>query len=957
MSKKESIVVQTDSGAQLLSSEDYSAYIDILREQILFSIQEIDHIGYQEIHIRDLPDHMNDDMDSTRYLELIGLRLRELNSIDEEGLSTLRFDDLDRKAFFASFLCSVQLAQPTSSKDINDGLQMLRVAATHGDQRAICYYAPALAGTNNNQKFPSLLFLSLLAMAHSDWALEVLHSQYPSHYAIVRKTIRERSATWHRTKGSSDEMHSGFLLGTWIFYDDTTPSNKAPTTLTDAIEVGTVEDIRKLLKRSQCKLPGLLHVLVHRPDSEAAELCEEVYELGAKLEYLDKVDAAVDPSRETFPWLPSRMTALSAASKKGKRQLVSQILSLHRKHERPAIDFHCAIIITCGHLDYESALALLKFQCERPHLCFENSKPWEPTVDRLSMLLYVALDVDRTTNLNLERRAMLGASFSDARLNTLKLLLRKGANPFDGQLHESPIVAALRVDDVRVFSVFLEVLSKEDQSVLNRLNDTLSNGNSLSVGYLCIRYNSVLCFQLLLDKYSEYLQAYRGHEDATLLHTACEQPTRRAYTKSGPENGMFVRYMLLKGFNVLETTSDGFTPLYLALRAGNLLAADEISHYATFEQMQKLMLGTSNKPILVSLLTGWRQHRSQQMLKSIQWSLEHGGAQIDFSESSPLRIFADYCINGCRPSTRDGQILDRTLLRIMLERQEIISTLATEGTFLLMAAVRGAHIEVLELLAGRGVDINESFDLRKLWSKSTPDALSKIDFSPRDLARLTQCGHIPPEIAQGGYMEIQKWRKDVDEVAYLLAKPELNARSPAFEKMLQFNSLHDLQSIFARNFCDKDLTDRLYQKLSTIGQLKKQNEPSTFWPAPILQEESVQNKINSFGKDQQQWQDLRRMWQKHFDPQGKRISKERCDHRHAARCHVCDMAISYTLYKCLDCEDLGYCGACATSEAMRHPSHRVYIILCECRARSVRAINSVLNGWLREDNIEDSTSY
>lgn len=920
---------------------------------MLLAFNEIDDLGDDDIQITDLPPDLDDTISSRNYM---GLMRSSIDAVVKEGLSkTTRWVDMEGKGLAASYLFYWKLVRPTSPEDVEEGIEMLRRAAMNGNTRAICLYAPALAKMNNDHQFPSVLYLSLLVLAHSDWAMEVLSTQHPSHYNRVRSIIRERSSVWEETKWKFGKRHDPFMLSTFLAYATQAPSDSSPTSLNEAIEIGTVEDIQNFLHDPQPDTAGsnlateLLHRLARRPDTEAAELAEESFKYGAKLTYLASIGAAVDPSTDTFRWLPSALSPLSAALKKGKRRLAGTILRLHLDNEQPIVDFHSAIAISCAQLDGESTLALLQLQKDRPHLCLDGSELWRPTVERLSRLLWFAMDIDLTLNLNLERRAMLGISHSDARQEILKLLLHEGADPIDGEGSQTPLSAALRVDDVVAVDLFLKHLHKSDRNVLDWIADMSGKGLALSAAFFCVHFNTVQCFEYLLNHYLGYLLADRSETGSTLLHVACDQDNvRDAETNIRAGNIKFVQLMLANGFDVLATTDSGQTPLFLALRSNNLAAADEMFAHVSDKQKMHLLTVSDNMPIFVPLLMEWKKTRSWQALASIKWVFDHGGAQDIPSEYSPLYGFYTACIKGIRPSTRAAQIMDRRLLECLLDSPEVLQTIDIHGPKLLLTAVCGGHIEVVEEIVHRDTNLNELVDPRMLLPATFPEAMTRIQLTVRDMARMMQCGHIPPAITQGGYLEVREWRRNIDAIEHVLAKKR--AQSPAFNALLRNDSLENIQTSFARNFMNKDLNERLVDKLKTLGMKEKQTISSSFWPAPIPQRSLQQAESSGFRKQQQQeWQDEQRALQSIFNPQNKEKVKERCDHRHAAWCNACDKTIFGTWYKCLDCEDFDYCEDCVEDQAFLHPNHRMRLVRCKCQARAARKANTVLDGWLAKN--------
>lgn len=921
---------------------------------MLLALKEIDDLGYDDVQIPDLPHELDESISSRNYM---GFLRSSIETVVQEGLGkTTRWVDMEGKGQCAAYLFYWKLVRPTSPQDIEEGIEMLRRAAMNGSTRAICIYAPALAGMNDDHRFPSVLYLSLLALAHSDWAMEVLSTQYPSHYGRVRSIIRERGTVWEETKWKFGKRHDPFMLATFLAYAEKAPSDTSPVSLQEAIEIGTVEDIRGFLHdtASDTTPPSLefavLHRLASRPDSEAAGLAEDAYKLGASLTHLASVGPAVDPGADTFKWLPSALTPLSAALKKGKRGLARTILNLHIDNKEPIVDFHCAIAISCAQLDFESTAALLQTQKEWSHLCLVESEPWLPTVERISRLLWFAMDIDLTLNLNLERRAMLGASHGDARQATMKLLLREGANPIDGEDSDTPLSAALRVDDIVAVDLFFQHLVDSDKNILDWIADMSGKGLSLSAAFFCIHFNAIQCFEYLLHNYLEYLLAERSETGSTLLHEACDQDnTRDVEMDIRAGNIKFVQLMLAHGFDVLATTDSGQTPLFMALRCSNIAAADEIFMSATDEQRKHLLIVADDMPIFVPLLVAWRKTRSQQALASIKWVFDHGGAQVISPKYSPLYEFDTACIRGIRPSTRAAQIMDRRLLECLLDSPEVLQTLELHGPKLLLTAVCGGHVDVVDDLLDRDINLNEMIVPTDLLPATIPERMTRIKLTVRDMARIMQCGHIPPAITQGGYLEVREWRRNTDAIAHILANK--GAQSPAFDALLQHSSLESIQATFTENFMNKNLKDRLADKLGTLDTEKKERQtPSSFWPAPIPQQSLQQAGPSGSNMQQQEWQDEQRILHRIFNLQSKDKVKERCDHRHAAWCNACDKTIFGIWYKCLDCEDFDYCEDCAEIQNSLHPGHQVRLVRCKCKARAARNANTILDGWLAESH-------
>ncbi|KAI0381295.1 hypothetical protein F5Y04DRAFT_288917 [Hypomontagnella monticulosa] len=731
-----------------------------------------------------------------------------------------------RKAYIAYDLANSHISGMGTRPDMKRGLEWMCISALCGYKPAMRSATAMIIGTDLESQFPTRLYLSLLSLSRCEISLQKLSVRWPAHYRVIRALLIQRS---HAYDEGTSEFEFGYLLSTLQRYIHPPPIPYTVVTLQEALEVGDTSNIKKILRNEATiqgvkdLLPRLLHQLSRLVDTEAATIAPIAFEKGAKLDILLPCKSpilGIEPLIDFSGSSPSSYSPLSAAISHGKTELAEVIISMHEAHNITIPDFRAALLLSFRYLQHKAGKRLLKLLQKKPSICNQTTQLWKNQDPSLLDLLIMTMSRHDTTEL--ERAAICGGYFYSMQQECVRTLIEMGADPYQETDNGCPLFNALISDDLISLKIFCQ-----HRDFSKRLKD-LGNApgperrGASTVLQLCIASNSIRCFEFLVGE-NPYLTPDEQEESSfTLLQFAC----------SNPPTTDFLRVLLDHGFNALTHDSDGGYPLGIALMNAHIPAAELIVSRCTDAQVAQLFSRDplSGESIFSSLISLWTRNRHSNLLDySFPWIASHGGAHFYGVSDTPIW---EYLFSEVRPGRRSDQIRDARLLDFLLKLDVFKSNLNKErwqGRTLLHCAAINGHYEVLKILMQHGVDVKAGVSADDL----APEGKDFIGFTALDLVLTAKLGshNIPEEIEEGGQLEIQKWRDDINSIITLLLAKDGSSSVMKLPKLRDLMSPHgdkEFQDEIVARFTQKFNRDEIQHEKSLVGA----------WPRPLPSDEN-----------------------------------------------------------------------------------------------------------------------
>ncbi|KAI0410558.1 ankyrin repeat-containing domain protein [Xylaria grammica] len=270
----------------------------------------------------------------------------------------------------------------------------------------------------------------------------------------------------------------------------------------------------------------------------------------------------------------------------------------------------------------------------------------------------------------------------------------------------------------------------------------------LALATTCIYKNAPRCFEFIVGEYLNLVSERDQAHGLTLLSHACRLSSRTE----------FVKLLLERGAHETATVywSIHINPLYCALSQGNLLAADLIaSWYTRHDLTTQMSRDEDGHSIFHSLVSAWRRKRGIEVINSLRWVIDHGGAHFYGPNNFPnWMLFFSHL----RPSNAHEQLYQREILELLLKSDEFRSRVNDphKGMSLLHFLTHGGHVEALEVLLHHEVDVN-------IGDSRGYTALDTAMF-------YTISGNVLPIIEAGGRIEMDNWRRGMKRIVSLLRK-------------------------------------------------------------------------------------------------------------------------------------------------------------------------------------------
>ncbi|KAI1737518.1 hypothetical protein F4680DRAFT_427969 [Xylaria scruposa] len=755
-------------------------YFSILVEQATLALDDRQLSDRDLVHQSDIPEVLEGDDDPGKYLKRIADIIKQLaigNDYRESAEETeTRFASKRRRAALSQFVALSSLAVTKSQSNLKTLQDMTYTSAMAGDGAAICFATSMFNNTHTETKFPIRCFLALLTLSHSYHAAQILHKRWPRHYKMVQEMIKLKPSAFEKSKTQIDPNSSPFMLETMTTYAKE-PILKRSLTLKEALNMGILQIVHEVLDGALIpddfdeSVPGLLHGISSLPDTEAATLVQRAFHIGGKLSFLAPTISPITggnfferDSAEEKPLSP-----LSAAIRRGKPQLALKIIWLHTQSEdEPILDYDEALTLSCTYLQYETADCLLRLYRDKPQLCHGAERMRMGPESLFSELLLNIMTPEISPVSELERRLLFGPEYQKAYENTLEFLLENGASITDGSISTNGLMNALRLDDMIAVMIFTRTLENRGLDILQHLkdpgnlrHDPVIDRIDITALDICIFSGSIQSFRYLIQKFPSLSSEVSDESGNTLLHEACYRV----------ESFLFVEALLQCGADASQKNKRGQTPIFRALSKGNIEAADIISRHCSAKKLQGILSKSDDEwSVCFQLLVAWSSTRRPGVFKGFQWLAKHGGIH----PYGPSGVPAWYPIVGQpRPHASADQRLHAELVALFLRSDGFqTETERWEGKSLLHHAAWNGHIMVVKMLLDKNIDPNIGVD----YSGEIPQDLPLHLFDPRkdsltalDMVCLKLGGlSMPSEIANGGFIEVQKWTDDLEQIRGLL---------------------------------------------------------------------------------------------------------------------------------------------------------------------------------------------
>ncbi|KAI1456782.1 hypothetical protein F4805DRAFT_458369 [Annulohypoxylon moriforme] len=766
-------------------------------------------VGATRKEIFDIPAHVVDIQSCDQFIEFLRTTtLHLLAPVTPLGYPSI-VDFLKNRPLreFSWLLAELHLPWEGKRRDLERASEWMRISTLCGSRKAMHFAALSDMGTLS--RVPVRLCLSLLALSHSELALQRLSTDWPDHFKIVRQIIQtKRIGSKTLGKWSEESFPFCVLLACY----ESLPSEESRITTRLALELRSITEITEILDGKIVTpdldeiLPGLLHELSHLVDTEAGPLAEAALKRGASLDNLLPCKSPIlncEPLEPIFGPPPASYSPLSFAIIYGKTMLAIAIFYLHVVTETPIPDFPTALSLSFRYLQHEVGEWLLSLLRENPSMCHDGARSWEANEALLYNLLIVTMSRDGPTES--VRRAMHGSAFDSKYEECLQILLREGVDPTQGVGDSCPFFNALKWDDVIGLKPFIQYLQqyRSNRAILDYIRDpghvwTEDQRMLPQILVMCIKYNSHRCLDLLLKTFPHMAFEELGMQDYTLLHFACHI-----------SSSLEVIHLLIDigiGVTTSEPSYGCFNPLLAALLEGYLPAADLIASRYPDDLVRLISQSPNGYSVFCILLMEWTEHGNTGLINSFRWLANHDG--IHFYGPNDLPIW-EKIFRRPRPTRRLDQLREAELLSFLLSLDMFRSNINEPnivGFTLLQVVALFGHVEAVKVLLDHGADRN----IRSTISGC--EELSAVDF-----AYLRFGSSYPEIIKAAGSLEMEQWRNDINFTITLLQKDA----SPATGTRLLVQSMVPL------------VREHLIpQRLPLNARIARY--PHGDWPRPIL---------------------------------------------------------------------------------------------------------------------------
>ncbi|KAH7480471.1 hypothetical protein FOMA001_g8844 [Fusarium oxysporum f. sp. matthiolae] len=763
-----------------ISSNSFDHLVSIMKNP---PSDVLNPVGY------DMPVNLPEDTTPTRFLEhlykSLSICVRETNIESQTNIESLsQFSQIFRLCDALYNTAVNRLGTPQKAIDVRKTHEWLCASARLASSSAICLATLLLntSGVAPEILLPSRLFLVMLALSNSIWAMEVLSRHWPSHYRLVGQVIRERLPALGRAQVAFASEKWYLFLRFFYVYEHETNFNAHAMDLSTLAYIGAVDEFRtKIRELNASNHPDrhrLCHIVSYFTDKTSVSMARLAYEEGGRLDHLSQTYSAVLDSARIGPQgLPQlqNLSPISAAVMRGKTKLAMEFLRLHEEVKEPIVDFRETLKLSFTFLHHQLGDALLKSFRIDPKICQDVESETPSFEYILTTVLYeiVLSTGDRWPTGETFVRWAIHGQYHDENLEaTIRSLIGHGAVFYRATTtSHSPVAIALFYDQVAFTKAFFENVKIQQWDPLELLRSSSIESSEMedSIEFAAVTYclfaKSDRCFNYLLDQYPGSVSAASLSGQDTLLHRACR------FRRLEP-----VRSLLAAGASVLARNIAYHTPLADALLGGQIPIVDAVSSHCTDGQLEELLspYGDSGGSIFSDLLEAWSKDRQPDLIDSIIWVIKHGGGHFYGSGRMPVWT---HIVGKDRSSAYTDQLLDLEIMELLMDINEFsegANTVRWRGLTLFQMAAWFCHVEIVKLLVSRGVDIDASLEFDP---EAPRDEVFEWSQWIQSMAGLTlydkMCIRsadplLPNHIKAQGAIATANWVKDVDEILNIL---------------------------------------------------------------------------------------------------------------------------------------------------------------------------------------------
>ncbi|KAF2113319.1 hypothetical protein BDV96DRAFT_601491 [Lophiotrema nucula] len=508
-----------------------------------------------------------------------------------------------------------------------------------------------------------------------------------------------------------------------------------------------------------------LHRLTDLEDEEVEGLAHLCYIRGASL---TKTASQSNPVPLHIAGLSIGGPPISWAAAKGMPQLFEELIILHVEHDAQINNSEIMAIQAAGHHQHRILGILLEWRNEAPHLF-----PQDPRLDAeefVQTLLGVALSGMGVSPLL--RRVLHGQDLYDAQRKTIQLTIDAGADylspcPTGRGVASNATDAMIQYDDVHAMNIFIDAFRGSDRepAAVEALEAGLS---------YCLFMGSYQCFYTILERLPQLANPQPSGSFADDLSTLTPLNTAARLADAS-----FARTLLEKGADP-TIRHRGFSPLARAVMDGNLQTADVIYDYCSKEERDRTFDYNEDTgfSLMGRVMSMWHsRQRSRNLISAVRWIAEKGWSTFVYSLKNEDPIWG--MILSHRPSAKPEEArLDVEMLELLFDLfPERLNTPDMQGCYPIHLATANGNRAAIELLLSRSVDIN---------AESTGGMIPKGK-TAFNLAADRLATHPPPDVANGGKIEIQRWRERMNDIIQLLlGKGAKHGEHPTRREGLQY---------------------------------------------------------------------------------------------------------------------------------------------------------------------------
>lgn len=478
---------------------------------------------------------------------------------------------------------------------------------------------------------------------------------------------------------------------------------------------------------------GVMHCLICLEDAIASSLVQVCFDRKAKL---DLKSAETDDDIGGSP--------VFRATRRGLTRLSLAFLRLHDKYDVPIVDDELTVCVAASSHNGPLLCALWLVAERKPYILpFITSLRSGNQAGFSKIITAASQDVGYLIQ---ERRAMHKKAHVTAGLVTLALILRLRAmfaKPVDPD-DDTAILTSIKYDWYRVLELSLSSMPLTPHNMVKVLH--LSFFRSARRCFAAaIRYFSVIeGFQAYLNEELRgwtILQAVAGDKDPSYTALVVEHVPDVSVERTEPRTGL------------------KWSALSCALVKGMTENAEAIYCHLSATQRETMWeKEREGRTTLGRVLQAWLFNRDAMLINSVKWLHSKGAAffHIDLSEAGGGEPAWNHILHNPAPSGQSDRLRDKAMMRVLFDifPDRINSVIDNgEGFAPIHTAVLFGHLEVLELLVEKNVNVNiEASESSTFAGKTAFDLCSGRQYSP------------PPKILKGGRVSLDIWKQRISTI-------------------------------------------------------------------------------------------------------------------------------------------------------------------------------------------------